>query len=225
MENRPRLPELPAYRPLSPAPSPPLTNARTGSALQLYYHGSISAELIPPAVVEAVLGFAGQVCLSIAGYEVVPGYLADVLARDSGLASPRIRFLGEYSRSELLAVASAADVGLCCMPTRSQDINMLAMTGASNKAFDYMGCGLAMLVNNAPDWCERFVAPGHALSCDPYDVASVRSALQQFLDSPELLSQMRLRNRQKIEQDWHFEAQALPLLRSIEAELDRKLPN
>jgi hypothetical protein len=49
------------------------------------------------------------------------------------------------------------------MPTCSRDRNEQAMSGASNKAFDYLVCGLAVLVSNLPDWRSTFVEPGYGL--------------------------------------------------------------
>ena len=55
------------------------------------------------------------------------------------------------------------------MPRTSDDMNMLNMTGASNKAFDYMAAGLTLLVSDLPDWHAMFVAPGFGRACDPAD--------------------------------------------------------
>ena len=47
------------------------------------------------------------------------------------------------------------------------------MTGASNKAFDYMAVALAVLVTDRQDWRQMYVEPGFGLACDPTDVESV----------------------------------------------------
>ena len=52
---------------------------------------------------------------------------------------------------------------------RAEDLNMLHMVAASNKPFDYMACGLPLLVTDLPEWVETFVKPGYALACDPDD--------------------------------------------------------
>ena len=53
--------------------------------------------------------------------------------------------------------AARAHVGLALMPLNSNDLNMRHMTGASNKPFDYMAAGLALLVSDLPDWRQMFV--------------------------------------------------------------------
>ena len=67
----------------------------------------------------------------------------------------------------------------------TDDLNIRHLTGASNKAFDYMAAGLALLVSDLPDWHAMFVAPGYALACDPADPASLKAALGWLLDHPE----------------------------------------
>ena len=55
------------------------------------------------------------------------------------------------------------------MPKKSEDINMQNMVGASNKPFDYMACGLPLLVTDLPEWTSTFVEPGYARACNPDD--------------------------------------------------------
>ena len=54
---------------------------------------------------------------------------------------------------------------------------MLHMAGASNKPFDYMAAGLALLVSDQPDWRAMFVEPGYARACDPTDPSSIATSL------------------------------------------------
>ena len=65
---------------------------------------------------------------------------------------------------------------------------MSNMTGASNKPFDYMAAGLALLVSDLPDWKTMFVDPGFGLACDPTDADSLLAALAWFIDHPDGVS-------------------------------------
>jgi glycosyltransferase involved in cell wall biosynthesis len=193
---------------------------KTGEVLTLYYHGSINAERLPISVVSAVKSFNGRIRLLIAGYEVgAKSYVASLEARAPGL----VRYLGEFAtRKELFAQMDQADVGLALMPMESIDINMQHMTGASNKAFDYMAGGLGLLVSALPDWQDMFAKPGYGDVCNPNDEASVRRALELFLDQPERLQAMRMRNRDKAHADWHFERQGTDFVRELENALANK---
>jgi glycosyltransferase involved in cell wall biosynthesis len=187
--------------------------------LELYYHGSITPERLPEAVAHALAKLGGQARLSIAGYEApgARGYVERLLglcARPDG--PPLARYLGEIPRREdLLAQAAQAHVGLSFMPYETDDVNMHHMIGASNKAFDYMAAGLALLVSDLPDWRATFVAPGYALACDPANADSVAVAVKTLLDDPAARRQMAARARAKIEDRWTYEAAFAPVLAAL----------
>jgi len=90
------------------------------------------------------------------------------------------------------------------------------MTGASNKPFDYMACGNALLVSDQPDWTKMFVAPGYGLACDPEDSESIASALRTLLEQPIKRTAMGQLGRERIINDWSYEKQFAPLLGIVE---------
>lgn len=185
--------------------------------LILYYHGGITPDRLPLAVIDAVCGFSGRVRLRIAGYEAAGarGYLAELLKRSN--PNHVVEYCGEIPlRETLLTEAARAHVGLAFMPRESRDINMHHMTGASNKAFDYMAAGLALMVSDLDDWQKMYAAPGYAITCDPADPASITQAIQWFLDHPAEREAMGTRGRAKIEADWNYESQFAPVLEFME---------
>ena len=204
--NVPRRAELPV-----PAPAPDVP-------LILWYHGSITPDRLPTAVVEAVASFGGRAQLHIAGYEApgARGYLKRLLDRGAAQGNqPFVRYLGQISRHDLLARASTAHAGLALMPPRSGDINMRAMVGASNKVFDYMAAGLPLIVSDLPDWRSTFVEPGHALAADPRDAKSLVAALKTLFENPELRREMGRRNRERIAREWNYETAFEPVLGAL----------
>ena len=204
--NLPRRAEQPTLAPKADMP------------LLLWYHGSITPDRLPPSVIEAVASFGGRVRLQIAGYEapLVRGYIShmlDLASREK--AAPFVSYVGQIARQDLLARATAAHVGLAFMPPCSNDINMQHMTGASNKAFDYMAAGLALMVSDLPDWRHMFVTPGYALACDPTSTPSIASALRWFIDHPDALRQMAVDARAKIAAEWNYETEFAPVLADL----------
>jgi glycosyltransferase involved in cell wall biosynthesis len=201
--NMPRRAELP---PLSLASSSPLI---------LYYHGSVAPERLPVNVVEAVRSLDGRVILRVCGYEVpgARGYIDQLLQLGQRVgATPLVDYIGHFPRETLLEEAASAHVGLALMPLTSDDINMRHMTGASNKAFDYMASGLALLVSDLADWRTMFVEPGYARACNPNDTGSIVRALRWFLDNEGERRQMAARGRARIEADWNYDAAFAPIL-------------
>jgi glycosyltransferase involved in cell wall biosynthesis len=207
--NVPRRAELAS--PTSPA-EPPLI---------VYYHGSITPKRLPETVALAVRRLAGLARLRIAGYEApsAHGYVKHLVGSNAGAAANTpVEYIGMVpSRADLLAEAAHAHVGLALMPCQSSDLNMCFMTGASNKPFDYMAAGLALLVSELPDWTRTFVEPGFGIACNPTDVDSLLAALGWFIDHPEERRAMAAAAREKIEAEWNYDTQFRGVLELLES--------
>jgi len=175
--------------------------------LLLYYHGNISPTLLPNSVVEAVRQFGGRVRLLIAGYEApgAAGYIGRLLQQVSPEPNSPVQYLGPIPRGDLLSVAARAHVGIALVPGDTDNLNLRYLTGASNKVFDYMAAGLALLVSDLPDWRAMFVAPGYAVACNSTDLASITAALGWFIDHPSARVDMAARARAKIATDWNYD--------------------
>jgi glycosyltransferase involved in cell wall biosynthesis len=187
----------------------------------LYYHGSITPERLPESVIDAVARFNGRIRLGVAGYEApgAIGYVGRLQARAGDAdGAPIVRYAGRIPAHEmLLRHASESHVGLSLMPLDSSDVNMRHMTGASNKAFDYLSVGLPLLVSDLPDWRRFYVTPGFGLACDPGDPASIERALAWFVEHPEERRDMGAAGRRKVVESWNYEAQFQPVFRALEA--------
>jgi glycosyltransferase involved in cell wall biosynthesis len=187
-----------------------ITSSQTTKADQLilYYHGSIVPARLPQQLVIAGSRLKGAVRLQIAGYEPSShGYVKQLQKLAAECGTPKlVEPLGTMSyRKDILVSASRAHVGLSLMPKRSNDINLQYMVGASNKPFDYMACGLPLLVTELPEWISTFVESGYGRACNPDDPDSIETALRWFLDHPVERSEMGVRAQEKIRRDWNYE--------------------
>lgn len=187
----------------------------------LFYHGSLNASRLPLAVLHALALVPGRPRLHFAGYttsghrDFLDTFLVE--AARLGLAD-RVQYLGApATRTELLRLCSQASLGLAFMPIASGDLNMRAMTGASNKPFDYLACGLNLLVSDLPDWRAMFVAPGYARASDPADPVRIAQDVRWFLDHPNEAATARNRGRQRILDEWNYERQFAPVLAALQA--------
>jgi glycosyltransferase involved in cell wall biosynthesis len=182
------------------------------------YHGSIVPARLPPAVLEALARLPPGSRLRVVGYETLgnTGYVGRLqeAARRLGVGD-RVQFLAPMPRRELLRCSLECDVGLALMPTASPNLNEQTMAGASNKPFDYLACGLAVLVSDLPDWRRLYVAPGYGLACDPGDPASIAGALRWFLEHPGETRAMGERGRRRIAAEWNYETQFAPVFRRL----------
>jgi len=188
--------------------------------LILFYHGSIVADRLPVSVIYALADLPSSVRLRIAGYETVghPGYVRELEDfADSRELGSRFEYLGSLSRQALLPETRKAHVGLALMPVKAMDLNLQAMTGASNKPFEYMACGLALLVSDLPDWNAMFVDPGYGRSCNPSDPESIAAAVRWFIENPLKTRNMGERGRKQVLGEWNYEKQFEPVLRRLES--------
>jgi glycosyltransferase involved in cell wall biosynthesis len=186
----------------------------------LLYHGSIVPERLPFAVVDALAALPDSVRLRVIGYETVGsvGYIGRLQqrARQIGVDG-RLQVVDALPRRDLMEWCRRCDAGLALMPLSSADINLQAMTGASNKPFDYLASGLPLLVSDLPDWRAEFVQPGYGFPCDPQDADSIAGAVRRFLEDPGLARAMGEMGRRRILDEWNYEACFQPVRRCLEA--------
>jgi spore maturation protein CgeB len=119
----------------------------------------------------------------------------------------QFEYLGAFPREKLLPLCRRATLGLSLMPEATTEFNEQTMTGASNKPFDYLACGIPLLVSDLPEWKEAFVEPGYALACCSSDAESIARSLRWFMEHPEETRKMGERGRQRILTDWNYETQ------------------
>jgi glycosyltransferase involved in cell wall biosynthesis len=196
-------------------------NGQNADEVWLLYQGSIVPPRLPVQVLHALRTVPPIVKLRVIGYETVghKGYVACLkkLARELGIEN-RFQYVGSLSRAELLKWCRQSDIGLSLMPLNGSDLNMTHMTGASNKAFEYLSTGMALLVSDLPDWNRFFVEPGYAVCCNPSDVKSIENSLTWFLRHPKEMRDMGERGRKRIFTDWNYEnqfARILSLMNSV----------
>ena len=198
---------------------PPLY-ARADKTLVIYYHGSITSQRLPPQLVIAASRFKGAIRICVAGYEVPSsfGYVQKLmkLATENNAAG-LIEMLGFISRRDLLETAARkGHIGLSLMPKEATNTNLQYMVGASNKAFDYMACGIPLLVTDLPDWCATFVAPGYARACHPDDPDSIEDELRWYLEHPNERRAMGRACQEKIRDDWNYDKGFADVLAGLE---------
>ncbi len=186
----------------------------------LLYHGTLVPERLSPSIIDALALLPPFVKLRAVGYETVgaPGYVAQLRSQAAVLGLvERVEFLPPVSRNRLFAITLRSDIGLAMIPSRSSDQNFEAMTGASNKVFDYLACGLPVIVSEIPEWRKMFVESGYGAAADPADARSIAAAIRHVIESPETMRAMGEAGRQRILHDWNYEAVFQPVLQAMEA--------
>jgi glycosyltransferase involved in cell wall biosynthesis len=182
---------------------------RSESELRLFYHGSIVPSRLPLTVIDALALLPPSVSLFFAGYRTQghPDHVDAIMKRTTELGlNGRVTFLGAIpDRPRLLEECANADVGLALMPEVTTDLNEQRMAGASNKVFDYLACGLPVLVTDLPEWSSLYVARGYGRACSPSSAESIAAALRWFFDNRSEAAAMGARGRRRIESEWNYE--------------------
>ncbi len=189
--------------------------------VRLLYQGSIVPERLPVQIIEALAQLPDIVELHVVGYETggAVGYSQHLrtLADDLGVGHRLVLHGTIPHRADMLAHAATCHIGLAFMPLGSHDFNMLTMAGASNKPFDYMACGLALLVSPLPEWEQLYVASGYALACNPADGSTFTEAIQWYVEHPPERQHMGKAGRERILREWHYEKQFESVMRFLNA--------
>lgn len=197
----------------------PIRSPQSRGDLWVLYHGSIVPDRLPVSVVLALTLVPDHVKLRIVGYETVGhrGYVKKLraLATEHGL-DQRVHFVGAVvSRHEVMVSSRECHVGLAFLPKSSHDLTDETMVGASNKPFDYMASGLALLVSDLPRWRATFVENGYGLACDSDDPKSIADALQWFDEHREAMTRMGEQGQHRVLSEWNYEAQFAPLMATL----------
>jgi glycosyltransferase involved in cell wall biosynthesis len=177
---------------------------------------------LPPSLVHALAMLPDHIALRITGYETVgsKGYVKQLteLAGSLGIGH-RITYCGTLPlRSQLMAANGSVDIGLAMTPMHSGDANFQGMSGASNKVFDYLACGLAVIVSDLPDWRELFVEPGYGLAVNPQDPESIAAAVGRLAGDAALRLAMGEAGRQRVLAEWNYETLFLPVQKIMTAD-------
>ena len=188
--------------------------------LRVVYHGSIVPARLPLAVIDALAKLPDDVTLTAIGYETAghPDHVERLRARARELGvAHRFERLGPMPRAELMRSGPSFDAGLALLPPDTADANERSMVGASNKPFDYLACGLPVVVPDVDEWRETFVTPGLAIACEPASAADIARALGWLRDHPLDRRDMGRRGQAMIRETWNYERAFAPVLERIVA--------
>jgi glycosyltransferase involved in cell wall biosynthesis len=182
--------------------------------LRLLYHGSIVPERVPISIIDALARLPEHISLMLVGYETAGsrGYVKQLCdrAKENGVRH-RLSYPGSLSRKELMKACRSCDVGLALVPGAEADINLEHLVGASNKVFDYLACGLPVIVPALPQWEELFVRSEYGVGSRSANASDLAAAIGTLCEHPIQLRAMGERGRCRVQTEWHYERQFQPV--------------
>ena len=184
----------------------------------IYYHGSIVPQRLPLQVVDALRSLPGDAQLRIVGYETIGarGYVNALLehARTIGVDN-RVTHQSVPDRAQLWQLMRGATVGLSLVPLDSSEPNLDTMAGASNKPFEYLAAGLALLFSDRNDWKDMF--GDYGVACVPDRAQSIADALRKLYADRAGAQARGAAGRARVLTEWNYERQFEPVLQVLNA--------
>ena len=202
-------------------------------SLKIFYGGSLSTDRLPLNVLDAIVERYPRISLQIVGYAT---YLHHDLAKKIQDYQKKgvIQYYGPMSRYNIWEIADKCEAALCLMPRGAHDINLKDMVGASNKPFDAMARGLAVVISDLPEWTRMYLseganmasvsnvgekgaisAMGYGIAINPESRESITAGLDWMLENRQKLWEMGERGRLKIQHEWNYEAMLNQVLAHI----------
>jgi len=183
----------------------------------LWYHGSLNGQQLPLTVIDALALLPSCTRMRFAGYETLGhvGFVKQFLgrARELGIGE-RVEYVGTPStRRGLYALAAKADVGLALFPRSFRE----PMAGASNKPFDYLACGLSLLLTESAEWSEFYHTAGCGRLTSPDSSEAIATTLRAMLDNPDQTRAMGAAGQRRVLDDWNYETQFEPVRRLLDS--------
>jgi glycosyltransferase involved in cell wall biosynthesis len=137
------------------------------------------------------------------------------LATEIGV-SGRLVFLGRIPYQDLFAYTVGADIGLSIVTDRAGNgLNWKLSSGAINKRFEYMACGVPQVANKGPGMNELIESRGVGLLVDPESFQDIGKAIQTLLSDPSKLKQAASSARALHLDHFNYEQQFLPIVDKI----------
>lgn len=161
----------------------------TPPGLRLYWRNSVLGlgQRGLEEALDALVGLPAEVSLHLQGRPELDGGAAlrrEVARR--GLDG-RVHVLPPHGPDQAVAAAAAHSVGLCL----ERRVNRNHEVTVSNKIFDYMMAGLAVIASDLPGLAEIVRRSGGGLLFQPGSVASLRDCVERMAGDPGLLARAR----------------------------------
>ena len=123
----------------------------------------------------------------------------------------RVDYRGWAPYESLPGQLAAADAGIVCFLPEPNHVN-----AGPTKLFEYMACGLPVVVSDFPMWRTVVEGNGCGLCVNPADPAAIAGALEYLADHPEQRAIMGRNGRKAVIEKYNWEVEADRLIRAYE---------
>ena len=188
-------------------------NPKNDSSTVISYFGTIVPSRLPIDFFKALSGSTQQFAVELMGYETNQsvGYLRKLMDFGMSYSNIKFKYHGAFPRRVMLEKAAEADLGLLWF-SNFDDINELAMAGASNKICDYLMAGLPVVCPSVPEF-ETLKSEFQGI----YTLKHKHNVGELLVALKEKYSDVALRQslQDQVLNKYNYELEFLPVLNSL----------
>jgi len=178
----------------------PRNQGSESKVVRLFYAGGLLRVRGIKEVCEAVEDISADVELILLGRWQNEEYKNECLE-----GKGRVKFLGEIPLKEVYPIMKTADIGICTLyPVENH------LTSNPVKVYEYMACGLPMIISNFPSWMEQF--KDYSVFVDPTSVEEIKEKIQWSVSNLEELRERGRKGSKIVREKYSWEAESKRLV-------------
>lgn len=112
----------------------------------------------------------------------------------------KVVYIGNVRMDEVYSYLKAADIGIANLYHKPNYLNSLPI-----KAFEYMACGLPIIMSDFPYWIETF--SGCAIFVDPLNSNDIKKAIEILIENKDLRIKLSKEGRKLVKEKYTWEAE------------------
>lgn len=171
----------------------------------IVYVGGITRERGIIELVKSLSYCNSDTKLNLAG-EFSPENLKDEVSAIEGWN--KVNYYGFVNRTDIKKILSDSKIGIVTLyPT----LNYL--DSVPIKMFEYMACGLPIIVSNFPYWIELLKEENCAVFVNPVNEKEIAKAIDNLLSNKKLAEQMGQNGRRAVEEKYNWEKEEIKLVK------------
>ena len=145
-----------------------------------------------------------------------PEYQQEILA---SCPSGQIEYMGTLNREDLFRQYGRSAIGICTLHAVGQ---YALVDNMSTKMYEYMQCGLPMIISNFPYWKHWNDHYHFGICVDPENEDEIADAIRYLLDHPDEARQMGENGRRAVKEEFNWGVEEKKLLALYEDILNEK---
>jgi len=179
----------------------------------VFFQGAVSENYYASQIIRSMKDWPAETGMVFMGplSDSYRNVLAKIAKNTS--VSDRVCFLQPVSYDRLFRHTLDADVGIALQKQKTE--NFKFMTGACNKRYEYMACGVAQISSRGYG-LDELIEGNHVGKCvDPENLSEISNAVSFIVSNPSAAGDMAEKARRLHLDKYHYEKEFLPVLERI----------